>query len=407
MGLESMLALATVALVLLKPVLCQPVAIEGRILSLSGSAVPDSLPVAVSWPASQISATFTGSSSVTAVIKDLTYASETSIRLLPVGISVTVNGAGTPVVTVSGDTILLTVATSPSQSTVTLVKEDECSTGSFEFVEFLLDGSSTASFLAAPVLPERRMEFIGDSITVGFGNVGTDITCVSSTACSGSFCQLTSASQSFPVLISTEFGAQVQVTAWSGAGLTKNKEAPALQSTGSIIYGTPTPNLPEIYTRADGSIPDSVYDPKSYIPQVVVLAIGVNDFLDSSAYPDLGTWTQVYVAVLTALTTDYPGVKIIMVQYPATLTNAYQPGLLYGNQVANLVPPDNWPVYDIYHQAAFTAAQAAGLTNVVYFELPDVVGEFPRGCAGHPSVQGDAAIAAQLAPFVSQVMGWA
>ena len=129
MGLESMLALATVALVLLKPVLCQPVAIEGRILSLSGSAVPDSLPVAVSWPASQISATFTGSSSVTAVIKDLTYASETSIRLLPVGISVTVNGAGTPVVTVSGDTILLTVATSPSQSTVTLVKEDECSTG--------------------------------------------------------------------------------------------------------------------------------------------------------------------------------------------------------------------------------------------------------------------------------------
>ena len=87
----------------------------------------------------------------------------------------------------------------------------------------------------------------------------------------GSFCQLTSASQSFPVLISTEFGAQVQVTAWSGAGLTKNKEAPALQSTGSIIYGTPTPNLPEIYTRADGSIPDSVYDPKSYIPQVTNL----------------------------------------------------------------------------------------------------------------------------------------
>ncbi len=35
--------------------------------------------------------------------------------------------------------------------------------------------------------------------------------------------------------------------------------------------------------------------------QVVVLAIGVNDFLDSSDYPEIDEWTTVYMGALNAV----------------------------------------------------------------------------------------------------------
>lgn len=35
--------------------------------------------------------------------------------------------------------------------------------------------------------------------------------------------------------------------------------------------------------------------------QVVVMAIGLNDFLDSSKYPAMDAWTQVYLGAINAV----------------------------------------------------------------------------------------------------------
>ncbi|RYD32679.1 MAG: hypothetical protein EOP86_15160 [Verrucomicrobiaceae bacterium] len=65
-----------------------------------------------------------------------------------------------------------------------------------------------------------------------------------------------------------------------------------------------------------------------------------------------------------------------------------------------------YEVYQSYHRAAFAKATAAGVSNLVYFTPSSGVGNYPRGCAAHPSVQGDQAIAADLEPFLKGVMGW-
>ena len=109
---------------------CQDVALEGRFLPLDGNQSPVGLPAVVSWPATQVNASFVGSSSVTAVIKDLTYTSASEIGLLPRGVSLLVNGAGVPTVTSLGDTLYFTLANLPlTAAVVSLTKEDECATG--------------------------------------------------------------------------------------------------------------------------------------------------------------------------------------------------------------------------------------------------------------------------------------
>ncbi len=124
-----LLRLVAVALALLASVTCQ-VDLDGRFSPVDGSQSSTSLPLAVSWPASQINATFVGSSAVTAVVKDLTYASESDIALLPRGISMLVNGVGAPTMTTSAGLLSFTINNLPATvSTVSLIKEDEPATG--------------------------------------------------------------------------------------------------------------------------------------------------------------------------------------------------------------------------------------------------------------------------------------
>lgn len=115
----------------LAQVICQDVSLEGRFFPLDGNQNPFALPEAVSWPASQIVASFAGSSSVTAVLKDLTYTSSSDISLLPRGVSLLVNGGGVPIVTTAGDTIAFTISNLPptAVSIVSLTKEDESAVG--------------------------------------------------------------------------------------------------------------------------------------------------------------------------------------------------------------------------------------------------------------------------------------
>ena len=177
--LDSMatLLLTIVSLALIDLAACQ-VAFDGRFFPVDGSQSSTSLPTAVSWPASQIKASFIGSSAVTAVVKDLTYTTESDILLLAPGVSLVVDGAGEAVMTSANGLLYFTIGDlPPNAATVTLIKEDEpatgtCNsgfvleqrqaqyasvtvrtsysadvydgTGSLEFVGFNLDGSPTA-----------------------------------------------------------------------------------------------------------------------------------------------------------------------------------------------------------------------------------------------------------------------
>ena len=102
----------------------------------------------------------------------------------------------------------------------------------------------------------------------------------------------------------------------------------------------------------------------------------------------------------------YPGVKIVMMQYPEAMLGAFQPGSGSVTQGIDVLFTSNYPVYEAYHQAAYNRAIAAGISNVYYFEPSARVGLFSRGCTGHPSLAGHQAISAELIPYLKGMMAW-
>ena len=102
----------------------------------------------------------------------------------------------------------------------------------------------------------------------------------------------------------------------------------------------------------------------------------------------------------------YPGVKVIMVEWPVTMLTAYDASSPSSSENFSILASPMFEVYQSYHQAAFKNAMASGISNLFYFAPSERVGSFPRGCIGHPSVQSDKAIADELLPFLKGVMGW-
>ncbi len=110
--------------------------------------------------------------------------------------------------------------------------------------------------------------------------------------------------------------------------------------------------------------------------------------------------------MLLQLQTLNPSANIVILQLPASFVTAYDlssPDPL--NQVS-LLTPDQYQRYQSYLQAAFASLQSAGLSSVTYFKLPESVGQYPRGCIGHPNPQANRAAADALTAYVKQLMGW-
>ncbi len=108
---------------------------------------------------------------------------------------------------------------------------------------------------------KRRMEFIGDSFTVGYGNVSVKARCNDEEVF-----ETTNSSAAFPILVAKRFGADYRVHAFSGKGMVRNYRG----------LGR-TPTLPQMYDSPlfDGrTVPDS----SGWRPGVVVVTLGINDF---------------------------------------------------------------------------------------------------------------------------------
>lgn len=112
----------------------------------------------------------------------------------------------------------------------------------------------------APAARARRIEFIGDSHTVGYGNTSPKRECTPAQVW-----LTTDTSQAFGPLVAAHFDADYEVNAISGRGIVRN------------YNGSPGATLPAAYPFAlfDGRTP--VAD-AGWQPQVVVVGLGTNDF---------------------------------------------------------------------------------------------------------------------------------
>lgn len=226
---------------------------------------------------------------------------------------------------------------------------------------YVADGKK---LLAPPQKPARKIEFIGDSYTVGYGNESAARSCSSA-----QLRQYTNTNKSFGKLVTDAFHAQSIVLGWSGQGMVRNY--------GDAAKKSQTP-YPYYYKNTLGAV-GGVWDFSQWVPDLVVICLGTNDF-STTPYPDDTMYRNAYHAFIDTIKGYYPDASILCVSTPTG------------------------PV--VTHVKKIVADEVAVFNhNKTYYA------EFPSnlafsGCDWHPSVADDKAIAGNLIKAIMAGVGW-
>lgn len=188
----------------------------------------------------------------------------------------------------------------PGEHLARLEKLTESQSGGASFRGFRTDGN----MLPTPART-RRIEFIGDSHSVGYGNTSLTRTCTEQEVH-----DTTDTQQAFGPLVAKRLNAEYRVNAYSGAGVVRNYNGVA-----------PEQNLPILYGRQIPGEPGTAANDAGWDPQFIVIKLGANDFstplhagerwADQAALH--ADYTRSYSAFLGRVMAAHPKAHIILI----------------------------------------------------------------------------------------------
>lgn len=288
----------------------------------------------------------------------------------------------------------------PGTHTVTFVKRTESSIGYVDFLGFAFDGEIGA----APPEKSRKIQIIGDSINCGVGDDllpqgqrPPGVTFESMCAEDNWGVPYHDAHKAFGAVSARMLDADYQIAAVSGIGLIRN------YSSNPVDDLRPLPEVYDSLFLEDEESPE--WDPKDFVPDAVLIALGTNDFSpgddyqndmfdeDARAKMDIDDYVDAYVEFVDKLRSDdyYPDAEIFLVGSPM-LGDDYPPGYTSRSDF----------------QAALAAVEAHyvndGVENVHTVGVHRTTG---TGCGTHPSAREHLDVARDdVVPVVREVMGW-
>ena len=176
------------------------------------------------------------------------------------------------------------------EHSVTLWRRTEANYGSIEVTKVDFVGE----LLSPPPPSNRRLEIVGDSITVGFG-----VECKTQNE---QFSYATENNyQTYEAIAARDLGAEVQTMAWSGIGVWRD------------VGGGMTTQMPQRYLRTLGNEDNSSWNFTSYTPGAVIVLLGTNDF----AGGDPGQpFLDAYKAFVHEIRGRYPQARIYLAHSP-------------------------------------------------------------------------------------------
>jgi lysophospholipase L1-like esterase len=256
--------------------------------------------------------------------------------------------------------------------TVVLRRRSETLLGTITIGNVTTDGT-----FETDVYSDRKIEFIGDSITVGYGLDGV-LPCVNTAA-------LEDNPKTYAALAADAVRADYDIVAWSGIGLTRN-------------YVSPTPDtsdiMPQRYTRYGALDPLNSYTfPTSRTPDAVVINLGTNDF----GY-QAGVRNPIVPSEYTAAMVNF--VKKIKSHYPKAAF------FLLTSPMLNDGYPSAADAQKTTQRNALQAAvaQLKKSTRVQVVDLPSQGSDV--GCDYHPNAATHAEEAKILAAALAKEMRW-
>ncbi len=242
---------------------------------------------------------------------------------------------------------------------ISLCRRVEASAGKNTFQGFVLDSGKT---LVAPGAgPSRRIAFIGDSYTCGYGDeaaFGTPFTYATENACI-----------TYAVQMAGHYNADCMITAWSGRGMVRNY--------GDANQTSPDP-MPTLYARTCGSVAANDYA-FAWQPDVVVIALGINDF-STTPYPSQAQYVGGYSNFVKMVRSHYPNADILCTYWSSMNSIA-------SNYIA-------------------TVASTSGDSKVHYAHVAySLINPDDLGSDWHPNASGQTKIANAFIPVFDSIMG--
>lgn len=253
-----------------------------------------------------------------------------------------------------------------------LIKISESNPGGAKVYNISLD--SKGEFKAPPKASSRRIEFIGDSFTVGYGvegQVGDP---------DENVFIATNASKSYAFLLADSYKADFQVNAFSGRGVVRNYDNIVPEWLVPRLYQYTVPGEAPVDLGQGIASAKLEYDFNQFHPQVVVVFLGINDFQGNPPYGDKTAFKKAYRELLAKLRSAHPGVKFL------------------------LVSTKIWPNNDLTPtvKTIFDAEKASGHSDLEFVEV------FTENTAlhGHPSEHSQVELANTLRPIIGRLGKW-
>ena len=237
-----------------------------------------------------------------------------------------------------------------------------------DFRGFILDKG--AALLPPPALPERRIEFIGNSITCGYGN--------ESIVASDPFEYETENHYlTYAQLTCRALEAQAHVVARSGIGVYRSYDGPKTGTPENVM--TTEYEYTNLYDRSER------WDFSRYQPQLVCINLGTND-LSTNNY-DVKLLKAAYKKFLSQVRSHNPKAKIV-----------YLCGSMLGGKELEIAKKTLNEVVD--------EANKAGDKEVYRFDFTPQTGDIRFGASWHPSVWQHQKMAAELTAYLRSLMQW-
>ncbi len=303
------------------------------------------------WPGVNIHASFTGTQA-SMMVNNASGNNRVTV--------VVDGGAPKTLALVSGQsTISLASGLASGMHELLIWRNTEASPGDLTTFSGLTGFGAAGGLLAPPAAPTRRIEMVGDSLSVGAGVEG-DATCT------GGIDAYTNNYLAYGSVAARALSADVVTIAYSGIGVYRNF--------GETIPTAASLTMPRRYPYA---IPDTVlWDFSLYQPHVVVINLGTNDFGPG----DPGTpFETAYVSFVQSIRVKYAGAYFILID-------------MYGGMRLTRLN-------DI-----LTTLKNGGESKVEVLSLNAVQNNL--GCNQHPNVAGQQGMGNTLAARIRVVMGW-
>ncbi|HSP77130.1 MAG TPA: SGNH/GDSL hydrolase family protein [Myxococcaceae bacterium] len=268
----------------------------------------------------------------------------------------------------------------PGEHTLEIVKRTESFTGATRFLGVSLPGQ----LLEPPPRPSRRMEFIGDSITCGYGNEARIFVEEGTEPDTGYTSLNQDISHAYGSLTARALGAEVVHVCVSGSGISRD------------FTGNPGKTMPVFYERTFPYEEGSRWDFQRYVPDAIIINLGTNDFsvkdpdTGLSTAPDREAFKSAYADFVRRLLSRYPEALVVCAIGPL-MSDGYPPGT------------QHWTLIRTWLAELVEELRAEGHGRVHHFAFTPI--SEPYGEDWHPTAEAHARMAEELTAFL-RTLGW-